>query len=152
MVKRHSFFAVLFIVSIIFPQSNHTGYIQNWTAYRIGDDQDLLLLRNRFRLETNVAGDWARGFASLDINHDQHSTSDRHELTLREIFIDLYFDSFDIRIGKQQVIWGKADGVFINDIVNPLDLRYFLMQDFENIRMGIPMIKANVYFKGISFI
>jgi len=151
MVIRHSFFAVLFLVSIIFPQSNYTGYIQNWTAYRIGDDQDLLLLRNRFRLETNITGDWACGFASLDINHDQHSTSDKHELTLREIFIDLYFDSFDIRIGKQQVIWGKADGVFINDIVNPLDLRYFLMQDFENIRMGIPMIKANAYFKGISF-
>ena len=119
----------IILLSNVYPQTNYSGYVQNWTAYRIVDDQDLLLLRNRFRLETNVAAEWARGFASLDINHDQHALNDKHEITLREIFIDLYFNRFDIRIGKQQVIWGKADGVFINDIVNPLDLRYFLMQD-----------------------
>jgi len=54
---------------------------------------------------------------------------------LREAYIDIYGNWLDLRLGKQQVVWGKTDGYFINDIVNPLDLSYFILQDFDDIRM-----------------
>jgi len=44
---------------------------------------------------------------------------------LRECYIDYYSEYLDIRIGKQQVVWGTADGVKILDIVNPIDYREF---------------------------
>jgi len=47
---------------------------------------------------------------------------------LRECYIDYYSDYLDIRIGKQQVVWGTADGVKILDIVNPIDMREFNLE------------------------
>lgn len=71
--------------------------------------------------------------------------SDNLQLNLREIYMDMYFKNFDLRIGKQQVVWGKADGVFITDIVSPLNLTEFLLPDFDEIRKGVIAAKLNYY-------
>ena len=135
---------LLCVMTLLTAQPQFDGYLQNWTAIRADEDPDYMMLRNRFRLNTTISGDWTRGYASFDVSDDL-LIEGSPEMTLRELFLDIYFDKVDLRIGKQQVVWGKADGVFINDIVNPLDFRYFLLQDFEDIRIGIPMVKASVY-------
>lgn len=71
--------------------------------------------------------------------------SDSLQLNLREVYMDLYFKNFDLRIGKQQVVWGKADGVFITDIVSPLNLTEFLLPDFDEIRIGVVAAKLDYY-------
>ena len=71
--------------------------------------------------------------------------ADSLNLRMRELYLDLYFDNFDIRLGKQQVVWGKADGVFITDIVSPLNLTEFLLPDFDEIRKGVVGAKVNYY-------
>jgi len=87
--------------------------------------------------------------ARLKINpvlyHTQEQEPEKSNLDdlLREAYIDLSTPFLDIRIGKQQIIWGKADGVFITDIVSPKNLTRFLLPDFEEIRMGITAIKFN---------
>jgi len=72
--------------------------------------------------------------------------TDKFDFRMRELYLDLYFDNFDVRIGKQQVVWGKADGVFITDIVSPLNLTEFLLPDFDEIRMGVIATKVDYYF------
>ncbi|MCK5137097.1 MAG: hypothetical protein KAR19_15025 [Bacteroidales bacterium] len=71
--------------------------------------------------------------------------ADSLDFRMRELYLDLYFDNFDIRIGKQQVVWGKADGVFITDVVSPLNLSEFLLPDFDEIRKGVVATKLNYY-------
>jgi len=71
--------------------------------------------------------------------------ADSLNFSMRELYLDLYFDNFDLRIGKQQVVWGKADGVFITDIVSPLNLTEFLLPDFDEIRTGVIAAKLNYY-------
>lgn len=71
--------------------------------------------------------------------------SDSLNLNLREVYMDMYFKNFDLRIGKQQVVWGKADGVFITDIVSPLNLSEFLLPDFDEIRTGVIATKLDYY-------
>lgn len=71
--------------------------------------------------------------------------TDSLQLRLREVYMDMYFKNFDIRIGKQQIVWGKADGVFITDIVSPLDLSEFLLPDFDEIRQGVIASKIDYY-------
>jgi hypothetical protein len=66
------------------------------------------------------------------------------------VYIDIYSNWLDLRIGKQQVVWGKTDGYFINDIVNPLDLSYFLLQDFDDIRMATTMLNAKLHYSNHS--
>lgn len=71
--------------------------------------------------------------------------ADSLNITLREIYMDLFFNNFDLRIGKQQIVWGKADGVFITDIVSPLNLSEFLLPDFDEIRTGVTAAKLDYY-------
>ncbi len=77
--------------------------------------------------------------------------ADSLDFRMRELYLDLYFDNFDIRIGKQQVVWGKVDGVFITDIVSPLNLTEFLLPDFDEIRTGVVATKINYYLGNSTF-
>ncbi|RLD67241.1 MAG: hypothetical protein DRI84_02960 [Bacteroidetes bacterium] len=71
--------------------------------------------------------------------------ADSLNFTMRELYMDLYFKNFDLRLGKQQIVWGKADGVFITDIVSPLNLTEFLLPDFDEIRIGVIAAKLDYY-------
>ena len=71
--------------------------------------------------------------------------ADSLNLNIREVYMDMYFKNFDLRIGKQQIVWGKADGVFITDIVSPLNLSEFLLPDFDEIRTGVVATKLDYY-------
>jgi hypothetical protein len=73
------------------------------------------------------------------------------EIDLKEAYLDLYFDQVDLRIGKQQIIWGKAEGVFITDVVSPKDLSEFLLPEFDEIRIGVNALKADVYIGPTTF-
>ena len=77
--------------------------------------------------------------------------ADSLDFRMREIYLDLYFENFDIRIGKQQVVWGKADGVFITDVVSPLNLSEFLLPDFDEIRKGVIAAKIDYYAGNSTF-
>ena len=59
---------------------------------------------------------------------------------LRECYIDILTDRLDIRAGKQQVVWGTADGIRILDIVNPLDYREWTLQNYVDSRIPLWMI------------
>jgi hypothetical protein len=59
------------------------------------------------------------------------------ELTLQGDIGDTY-----LTLGKQQIVWGKADGLHVLDIVNPQSFREFILDDFDNSR--IPLWTANI--------
>jgi hypothetical protein len=120
------------------------GYIGHQSAYRINKPNDALLVRNRLRLNSELWGGKVYGFASVDMLNEPSSGQDVI-LNLREAYLDVYTSWVDFRCGKQQVVWGKTDGYFVNDIVNPLDLSYFLLQDFDDIRMGTTMLKTTIH-------
>ncbi|MBN2602067.1 MAG: hypothetical protein JXR87_08740 [Candidatus Marinimicrobia bacterium] len=135
---------ILCLFEIGFADLELHGFLRNHNAFRLVDPNDAMLLRNRMRLNTELWGDNIYGFASLDFLNDV--VTDSHtSLNLREAYLDIYSKWVDFRIGKQQVVWGKADGYFINDIVNPLDLSLFLLQDFEDIRMATTMLNTKLH-------
>ena len=63
---------------------------------------------------------------------------------LRELWVDFKIDKFDIKLGKQQVAWGKTDGFKLLDILNPTDYREFILMDSEDSR--IPIWMANIKY------
>lgn len=145
MIKRLSIVFIT-IINVSLPQIEIGGYVKNYNAVLLNNTYDFLVLRNRLRLNfINSSSEYALGYASFDIKNDQVGAEQTTEMTIRELYIDLYFDSFDIRLGKQQIVWGEADGLFITDIVNPLDLREFILADSEDIRMGIIAAKFQLY-------
>jgi len=125
-----------------------TGYVRNYTGILLHGDNEYSIIQNTFNL--NVEQN--RGRVAFRVNpYIYQYPNEDLDIGLREAYLDMYFDAFDIRIGKQQIIWGKADGVFITDIISPKDLSEFLLRDFDEIRMGVTGIKADYYLGDNTF-
>ena len=84
-----------------------------------------------------------------DINRDSYSEyskpamlSDEVELELREFYLQGEIGDTFLTLGKQQIVWGKSDGLKVLDIVNPQSFREFILDDFDNSR--IPLWTLNI--------
>ena len=66
------------------------------------------------------------------------------EVTLRELTVLREGSRYALTFGRQIVVWGKADGFRLLDLVNPLDLREFVLGD--ELRRRIPLWMANVQY------
>ena len=69
---------------------------------------------------------------------------DRLDVELREAYIDTEIGSAFIRIGKQQVVWGQADGLKVLDVLNPQSFREFILDDFEDSRIPLWTVNAEI--------
>ena len=64
------------------------------------------------------------------------------DLELRELYLEGEIGDVFGRIGKQQIVWGQADGLKVLDVVNPQSFREFILDDFADSR--IPLWSALV--------
>lgn len=72
---------------------------------------------------------------------------------IRELYLDAAIPFFDgqhelaLRIGRQQVVWGRTDLFRVLDVVNPIDFsRQNLYAEFEDSRIPMGMINAEYRF------
>jgi len=63
---------------------------------------------------------------------------------VREFYLDRYVGDVFLRLGKQQIVWGEADGLRVLDIVNPFDFREFILPEFEDRRIPLWSAQAEV--------
>lgn len=139
---------ILMPISLSAQSLNLTGYARNQIGVLLEGDNEYSIVQNSFDLNF----EHGRDKVALKVNPYLYQYSDEDlELGLREAYLDVYFNSMDLRIGKQQIIWGKADGVFITDVISPKDLRQFLLPDFDEIRTGITALKADYYLGNNTF-
>ncbi len=64
------------------------------------------------------------------------------ELELREATVNCIYRRAFLTLGKQQTVWGEADGLKVLDVVNPQSFRELWAEDFEASR--IPLWTANL--------
>ena len=91
----------------------------------------------------------------IDLNTDNidvataNTDSNGRLYPFRELYMDGVIGDFWIRIGKQQIVWGKTDFFRLQDLINPVDFGQHLFFDsFEDIR--IPQWMASVQYKAGS--
>lgn len=123
------------------------GSLRNETAYRMADKREFTKIKNQLILaETGKLLDALRFKLSgrfyydavydLTNNFGRSVRSDqRLEAELRDGYIDYSGGPWDIRLGRQQIVWGEAVGLFFADAVNAKDLREYILPDFEFIRI-----------------
>ncbi len=151
-----------------------SGYLKNETAYRYREPRTITKIRNIVYLNAqyplsdassfNFSG-WAYHDLAYDLfnyetiaarlerdskesivfikNLDQEKDSPVAEV--RELYIDVAGDDYDIRVGKQYVIWGVLEGVRIVDEVNPFDFRELILPDLLDYRVPLWTAKLNYY-------
>jgi hypothetical protein len=64
---------------------------------------------------------------------------------LLESYANLYFGSVDLRIGKQNIVWGRADALNPTDVLTPKDFTLLSAKDEEERRIGTACVKLNYY-------
>lgn len=123
------------------PELKVNGFVRNYTGV-LFDQGDFNMVENTLELTLKYQRKKTTLVATPFVY--QYTEQDMY-LGIRELYLDFYAEKVDIRIGKQQIIWGQADGVFITDIVSPKNLTEFLLRDFNEIRMGVTALKLNYY-------
>lgn len=61
---------------------------------------------------------------------------------LDEFYVEKKFEHFDVYLGYQKVIWGQADELRVVDVINPLDLRQFVLLDLNDYMYPLPMVRV----------
>jgi len=61
---------------------------------------------------------------------------------LREAYIDTHLNDISLRLGKQQVVWGTADGMKLLDMINPTDFSEVAQNQMEDSRIPVWMMNA----------
>jgi hypothetical protein len=130
------------------PKSTATDY----TADHV-DQGDVIKFENTLKLFVNGAlGENADLHAELnlvfdseaeDSDHESHESYTQNDF-LRELYVDSVFgenSDVELRVGKQQVVWGTADGAKLLDIINPTDYREMAQNTMEDSRIPVWMAK-----------
>lgn len=56
---------------------------------------------------------------------------------LRDLYFEFRSENGLTRLGKQQIVWGRLDGIKVLDLLNPQDYREFILDDFGDSRIGL---------------
>ena len=135
-----------------------SGFWQNELAYTYAGD-------THFSKWKNVARLVAKGTIServkwqisghliydpiYEIDHfypDQVEDNQTFDGYFHETFLDIAAGDWEFRLGRQNIVWGEAVGLFFADVVSALDLREFVLPDFELMRIPQWAVRSE-YFK-----
>jgi hypothetical protein len=163
-----SMLLTMVLPSVTVAEVEITGYLKNETSVFTRDGQvtgeadtmidedghesgDLMKFENSARVFMNgYFGEESSWHADLNFIYDSegvnndykgHKLYTQHDY-LKELYIDTYFNEWSFRLGKQQVVWGTADGIKLLDIINPTDFRELNQNAMEDSRIPIWMINA----------
>lgn len=135
-----------------------SGYLSNETAYTFGGENHWSKSRNTLNLAATgsfsesiswKASGWLRWDPVVqhsDFYPDKVQDDRGFEGLVRETFLDVSLGDWDLRLGRQNIVWGEMVGLFFADVVSARDMREFVLADFEQLR--IPQWAARAeYFK-----
>ncbi len=127
-INIHGAFSTEFAQHIYSP--GHVSMIKNqFIANATGAISDSLRYRVSGRVYYNSVYD-LYNYYPKNVASDEKS-----EVELRDTYVDYSTGPWDIRLGKQQIVWGEAIGLFYADVINAKDLREFILPDFDMIRI-----------------
>jgi hypothetical protein len=125
--------------SVIQPEWQDSIGVVDWTV------------RIRARVDSeNKLGSFDKRPNSFSSINGSVASQEHAQVSLREVYLDgeIYDDltlpDMEWRIGKQQVVWGQADGLKVLDMVNPQSYREFILDDFEDSRIPLWMVNLTL--------
>lgn len=115
------------------------GFVETYQATRTQHPRDTQAARARLRLEAHGDVGGNQAFARGTVERDFEERGNRAELD--EAYVDRVGDGWDLRLGRQVVIWGRADGLRIVDRVSPSDLSESLTRELDEVHLGVDALR-----------
>ncbi len=151
--------ATFFIFSFTLAEAGleMSGYLKNEfslglkTFNEVSKIKNILSLSGEYTLNDNLAvfmsvRGWHDAVYGIRDKYDsaQHYMDHVQRIDwLRDCYLDYNNGPWFLRLGRQQVSWGQADGITILDRVNPFDLTEYWLQDFVDMRIPLWMLNIN---------
>jgi len=136
-----------------------SGHVQSALAYTVSQPDHWSKIKNTLHLaiERELTDDIklkVSGRFSYDGAYDVSNfypervrRDQRFDGMFHETHLDMGLGDWNVRLGRQNIVWGEVVGLFFADVVTAKDLREFLVPEFDYIR--IPQWAARTeYFKG----
>ncbi len=133
------------------------GRLKEELAYRLHDPGDVSKIRTVGWLEGKYTfseavtlriegrGFWDGVFKVTSRYPPEVERDQGRDLSLRQALLSLSLGRFDLRLGRQQIVWAEALGTFVADVVNPRDLREFVLPDFTELRIPLWAVDFSAY-------
>jgi hypothetical protein len=139
-MKKIIFIIFQLITVISLAQNNENlqikGFVDTYHATRIEEPNDFLASRSRFRGEIEKINGKSYLFVSFNAVYNS-ILPELTKIQFREAYMEYTGEKWGFKAGRQIIIWGKADGLKITDVIAPMDLTEFLAQDYDDIRMPV---------------
>jgi hypothetical protein len=131
---------------------NLKGFVDTYHAVQVKSPNDFLSSRTRLRLEALSTMDEGKtsAFVSFNLQHN-NILPEKTGFELREAYVEYVSDKWDLRVGRQIIVWGKADGIQIIDLISPLDLTEFLARDYDDIRTPVEALNFRLLGEKTNF-
>ena len=136
-----------------------SGHVQSAFAYTVAQPDHWSKIKNTLALavERELADDvklkisgrfsYDGAYDASNFYPDRVRRDQRFDGMFDETYLDVGLNDWNLRLGRQNIVWGEVVGLFFADVVSAKDLREFLVPEFDYIR--IPQWAARTeYFKG----
>lgn len=151
-MKRVLLLGLVLIIPFILFAADVTpkGFLDSTFGTQIGKDEKIVTSKTRGRVGAEIVDDNSLLFLSLNAIYNPIIESE-NGLKLHEAYGEYISDYWDIRIGRQIIAWGKADGIRITDLLSPSDLTEFIAFEFDDIRIPVNSVKFRMLFEKVNF-
>ncbi|MBT4836724.1 MAG: hypothetical protein HON94_05200, partial [Methylococcales bacterium] len=95
-----------------------------------------------FRFDAKMAYDFAYDHHQYPVATTQNY---RFQKKIREMYFQSTHQKISVKIGKQILVWGEADGAIVTDIISPRNLTEFIFQPIEDTRIGQIMLTIDYF-------
>ncbi|HVY36780.1 MAG TPA: hypothetical protein VHM31_02565 [Polyangia bacterium] len=114
-----------------------------WSGSRTLDDRaNLLVTRLDAKGDAQLAPVAAIHFEARVWNQDLLRGEQDTQGQMRELWLEIQpSESFDVRVGKQYMTWGRADGINPTDLINGNDLTALVVDDSDR-KLGSWVLRA----------
>jgi hypothetical protein len=126
-----------------------SGWLEGIQSMRVRAPHDEVTSRTRLRLEMAADMGLLYGFVSADAEKNRIIASETG-VELHELWLEHADTNWDIRVGRQIIIWGKADGVQVTDIICPPDYTESITRDLDEIRQPVEAAKLRLLGKSVN--
>ncbi len=116
------------------------GFVDTYHAVRTESPHDWMSSRTRVRGELTLEKGGMGMFVSMNATYNA-ILKDKTGIDLREAYLTYSKQNWEVKAGRQIIIWGVADAMRITDIVSPMDYTEFLAQDYDDIRIPVNALR-----------
>lgn len=135
------------------------GFIQQETAYTYASPAHISTavfrahvgtsgqVNSNLKWKASIRAEVDPVYAWLDRYPDPVKNDQRWNGIIGETYIDTSLKGWDLRLGRQNIVWGEMVGLFFADVVTAKDLSHFILPSFDVLRIPQWAARAEYFVK-----